>query len=85
MQNLANITLYRVDATQCWTRLKLSRSPEVLNILRCRRRLARSTLTARDLPRQLVLKDDYVVQVAMRMPKTVDELLEIRGHPGMSP
>lgn len=83
MQNLADITNYRVDADKAWVRLKVkSRSPEVLNILRAAAAWREHMAAARDLPRQRVLKDDYVVQVAMRMPETVDELLEIRGIQG---
>lgn len=83
MLSLTNITLYRVDASQVWTRLKVkSRTPEVLNILRATAAWREEMAAARDVPRQRILKDDYVVQVAMRMPETVEELLEIRGIQG---
>ncbi len=83
MLSLADITNYRVDANRAWVRLKVkSRSPEVLNILRATAAWREHMAAAKDVPRQRVLKDDYVVQVAMRMPETVEELLEVRGIQG---
>lgn len=83
MQNLADITKYRVDANRAWVRLKVkSRSPEVLNILRACAAWREEMAAKRDVPRQRILKDDYVVQIAMRMPESVDELLEVRGIQG---
>jgi ribonuclease D len=83
MQRLADITQYRVDARHAWVRLKVkSRSPDVLQILRETAAWREEMAAKRDVPRQRILKDDYVVQVAMRMPETVEELLEVRGIQG---
>lgn len=83
MQNLANITHYRVDAQRAWVRLKVkSRSPEVLNILRATAAWREEMAAKRDVPRQRILKDDYVVQIAMQMPDSIEELLEVRGIQG---
>lgn len=83
MNELADITNYRVDASRAWVRLKVkSRSPEVLNILRAAAAWREERAAEKDVPRQRILKDDYVVQVAMQMPETTEELLEIRGIQG---
>ena len=80
MNDLADITKYRVDANRAWVRLKVkSRSPEVLNILRAAAAWREEMAAKKDVPRQRILKDDYVVQVAMQLPETVEELLEVRG------
>lgn len=80
MNDLADITQYRVDANRAWVRLKVkSRSPVVLQVLRATAGWREEMAAKKDVPRQRILKDDWVVQVAMQMPKTVDELLEVRG------
>ena len=83
MAEMADITKYRVDASQIWKRLKVkSRSPEYLNQLRAAAAWREEQAIRRNLPRQRVLKDDYVVQVAAQMPETVEDLLEVRGIQG---
>jgi ribonuclease D len=80
MNDLADITKYRVDANHAWQRLKVkSRSPQVLQTLRAAAAWREEMAAKKDVPRQRILKDDYVVQVAMQMPKTPEELLEVRG------
>ncbi len=83
MEDLANITHYRVDAQHAWMRLKVkSRSPAVLQVLRATAAWREEKAANRDIPRQRVMKDDYVVQIAMQMPKTPEEMLEVRGIQG---
>jgi ribonuclease D len=83
MNDLADITKYRVDANRAWKRLKVkSRSPEVLNILRAAASWREEMAAKKDVPRQRVLKDDYVVQIAMQLPESVEQLLEVRGIQG---
>ena len=80
MNDLADITQYRVDSNRAWMRLKVkSRSPIVLQTLRAAAGWREAMAAKKDVPRQRILKDDWVVQVAMQMPKTVEELLEVRG------
>ena len=80
MNDLADITQYRVDAERAWKRLKVkSRSSLVLQILRATAAWREEMAAKKDVPRQRIIKDDYVVQVAMQMPETVDALLEVRG------
>lgn len=83
MSDLADITKYRVDANRAWVRLKVkSRSPAVLQTLRATAAWREKMAAKKDVPRQRILKDDYVVQVAMQMPKTPEELLDVRGIQG---
>ncbi len=83
MLELADITKYRVDASRAWKRLKVkSRSPEVLNILRASAAWREEMAAKKDVPRQRILKDDYVVQIAMQLPESVEQLLEVRGIQG---
>jgi ribonuclease D len=83
MAAATDITKYRVDANRAWVRLKVkSRSPEVLNILRAAAAWREEMAAKKDVPRQRILKDDYVVQVAMQLPETVEQLLDIRGIQG---
>jgi ribonuclease D len=83
MAAMTDITKYRVDANRAWLRLKVkSRSPEVLNILRAAAAWREEIAAKKDIPRQRLLKDDYVVQVAMQLPETVEQLLDIRGIQG---
>ena len=80
MNDLASIGNYRVDTNRAWVRLKVkSRSPLVLQTLRAAAGWREDMAAKKDVPRQRILKDDWVVQVAMQMPKTVEELLEVRG------
>ena len=81
--DLADITKYRVDANRAWVRLKVkSRSPAVLQVLRATAGWREEMAAKKDVPRQRILKDDYVVQIAMQMPKTIEELHEVRGIQG---
>jgi ribonuclease D len=70
-------------ASRAWLRLKVkSRSPEVLNMLRAAASWREEMAAKKDVPRQRILKDDWVVQVAMQMPQSVEELMEVRGING---
>jgi len=83
MADLTLITHYRVDVDHIWKRLKVkSRAPEYLQMLRATARWREQQAMRRDLPRQRVLKDDFVVQIAGMAPQSVDDLLELRGIQG---
>lgn len=83
MEDLTIITNYRVDIDHVWQRLKVkSRSAEVLQLLRAAARWREQQAMRRDLPRQRVLKDDFVTQIAAMLPKSVEELHELRGLQG---
>lgn len=83
MNDLTIITQYRVDANHAWQRLKVkSRSPMLLQLLRAAAAWREEMAATRNVPRQRILKDDWVVQVATQMPRTTEELLEVRGITG---
>ena len=83
MDNLASITQYRVDGSRAWVKLKIkTRSPLVLQLLRAAAGWRENMAAKKDVPRQRILKDDWVVQVATQQPTTVEEMLEVRGISG---
>ncbi len=83
MNELTLITQYRVDVDHMWQRLKVkSRTPEYLQMLRATARWREQHAMRRDLPRQRVLKDDFIVQIAAMAPKSVEDIQELRGVQG---
>jgi ribonuclease D len=83
MDNIAEIGQYQPDPQQAWTRLKArSRTPEYLHLLRATAAWRELQAARKDVPRQRILKDDWVVQVAAQRPTTVEQLLEVRGITG---
>jgi ribonuclease D len=80
MAQLADPATYMVDPDQAWRRLKSrSTAPRFLMVLKelaaWREREARE----RDLPRQRLLKDDSLMEIAAQAPGTVDDLAHTRG------
>lgn len=80
MGHLADPGTYIVDPEQAWRRLKSrSSSPRFLMILKelaaWREREARE----KDLPRQRLLKDDSLMEIAAQAPTSIDELAHTRG------
>ncbi len=83
MVEMADVKKYQADPQNMWKRLKVkSRVPEYLQLVRATAAWREEQAQRRDLPRQRVLKDDWVVQVATQAPKTVEELTEVRGISG---
>jgi ribonuclease D len=80
MQTLTDPATYRADPREAWRRLRV-RSPKprflaVLRELAAWRELAAQT---RDIPRQRMLRDEALVEIAAHLPKTADELARTRG------
>lgn len=83
MAEMAELGQYQIDINHMWQRLKpKTRAPEYLQLLRATAAWREETAMRRDVPRQRILKDDWVVQVAAQNPKTVEDLLEVRGING---
>ncbi len=83
MRVMGDITQYRVDVNRMWQRLKVkSRAPEYLNLLRAAAAWREEQAMRRNVPRQRILKDEWVVQVAALMPESAEELMEVRGIGG---
>ncbi len=82
-ENLEAPSTYEVALENAWARLKVrySMSPLSWGVLRAvagwREELAR----ARDVPRSHVLKDDILVALALKMPKTEGDLQRIKEMP----
>jgi len=80
MAQLADPKTYIVEPDEAWRRLKSrSSSPRFLMVLKelaaWREREARD----KDLPRQRMLKDDSLMEIAAQAPTSVDELAHTRG------
>ena len=77
---LADPATYRVEPEQAWLRLKpRSSSPRFLAVVRELAAWREREAKERDLPRQRVLKDEALLEIAAQAPKTVEELSRTRG------
>jgi ribonuclease D len=71
---------YRVDPDEIWRRLKYkNRTPSYLNQLRAVAAWRERTAQLKDIPRQRLLKDEVVLQIAAMAPKNMEELAQVRG------
>ena len=77
---LANPASYRVDPEIAWMRVKAkNRSKPFLAALKCLAKWREDFAQARDLPRSRILKDEILVDLAMRRPKNAAAMLKQRG------
>lgn len=80
MAAIADIAQYQPDPQHAWLRLKAkSRAPEYLQALKAAAAWRETMAARKNIPRQRLLKDDWVVQVATQRPTTLEEMLEVRG------
>lgn len=80
MRELADPKSYFVDVDEVWKKLKVkSRQPEYLNILRAVAAWREKRAIQRDLPRQRVIRDEILVQLAALAPDSVEDMAELRG------
>lgn len=83
MKELGRLSKYQVDTSRSWMRLKVkSRAPEYLQLLRAAAAWREEWAIKKNVPRQRILKDEWVVQVAAQMPETPEELMNVRGING---
>lgn len=83
MAAIAEIGQYQPDPQRAWLRLKAkSRDPQMLNLLRAAAAWREEQAARKNVPRQRILKDDWVVQVATQKPTTPEQMLEVRGIQG---
>ncbi len=74
---------YEIDTNEVWKKLKVkSRQPEYLNVLRTVASWREKRAMQRDLPRQRVIRDEVLVQLAALAPESVEDLVELRGVAG---
>jgi ribonuclease D len=87
MATLTDPVTYKPDPYDAWRRLKVrSTNPRFLAVLRELAAWRELTAQERDVPRNRVLRDDALLNVAAHAPKTEEELLRTRGlgHNGFS-
>ncbi len=77
---LSDPGLYRVDPKAAWARLKIkNRSKPFLAALACLAEWRERFAQERDLPRGRVLRDDILVDLAMRRPASAAAMAKLRG------
>lgn len=80
MATLTAPATYQPDVNEVWRRLKVrSSNPRFLFILRELAAWREVTAQERDMPRNWVLRDDALLNIAAHGPKSEDDLLRIRG------
>jgi ribonuclease D len=71
---------YRADPEQAWRRLKpRGASPRLMAILKEVAAWRERTAQRIDIPRQRLLRDEQLLEIASHAPKTIDELAATRG------
>lgn len=77
---LSSDETYRADPKNAWKRVKIrGGKPRFLQAVREVAAWRETEAQARDLPRNRIIKDDSLLDVAGSAPKTLDELSRIRG------
>jgi ribonuclease D len=81
-QELAELTdprTYRQPPEDAWKRLKVrSRDPRFLAVVQALAAWRERTARERDLPRNRIIRDDLLLEVAANRPTTADELARLR-------
>jgi ribonuclease D len=71
---------FKIDTTNCWKRLKVkSRDAFYLNMLRAAAGWREEMAMLRNVPRQRILRDEVVLQLAAISPQSPEEMAEVRG------
>ncbi|GIK99304.1 MAG: ribonuclease D [Alphaproteobacteria bacterium] len=80
MRVLTDPATYQLDPRQAWRRLKTrSENRRFLAVLREVAAWREEEAQTRDLPRNRVLKDESIIEIASHAPATIDELARSRG------
>lgn len=80
MAELASPDTYRTDPENAWKRLKpRSSSPKFLAVLKELAAWREREAQERDIPRQRMLRDETLMEIAAHHPANVDELARTRG------
>lgn len=85
--NLESPSTYEMAPENAWARLKVrySMSPLSWGVLRAVAGWRESLAKTQDVPRSYIMKDDIVVTLAMKMPKTESDLQRIKEMPLLKP
>ena len=85
MEALTDVSSYRSDPNEAYRRVRIRRpSRKVLAILREVVAWREETARRRNLPRNWVIRDDALVEIATHAPNTVSDLSRVRGLRGNS-
>jgi ribonuclease D len=77
---LTDPATYRADPREAWRRLRVrSPKPRFLAVLRELAAWRELAAQQRDIPRQRMLRDEALIEIAAHVPKTADELARTRG------
>jgi ribonuclease D len=80
MARLTEPSVYLVDPQEAWQRLKLrAAKPQMLNVLREVAAFREVEARNRDIPRNRLIRDDALVEIASRQPTTPADLARTRG------
>jgi ribonuclease D len=80
MAVLTDPATYRVDPAEAWRRLKVrAGKPRFLAVLKEIAAWREEEAQRRDLPRNRLIRDEALLEIAAHMPTTVDELARTRG------
>ena len=80
LEPLQDPSLYRVDPKTAWQRLKVkNRTKPFLAALACLADWREQFAQHRDLPRNRILKDETLIDLAMRRPKSAEAMVKLRG------
>ena len=80
MATLTDPATYRVEPGEAWRRLKVrAGKPRFLAVVRELAAFREEEAQRRDLPRNRLLRDEALIEIAAHTPTTVDELARTRG------
>lgn len=82
MEILTSVSTYHQPVEDIWKRIKIrSDKPEVLAILKELAKWREELARKKDIPRNRIMKDDALADIAVYMPKDIDGLKRIRNVP----
>jgi len=80
MAILSDPTIYRADPEQAWRRLKpRGASPRMMAVLKEIAAWRERTAQRIDIPRQRLVRDEQLLEIASHAPKSIEELAATRG------
>lgn len=80
MDDSFSLSRYQIDTQNSWKRLKVkSRDPFYLHMLRAVASWREEMAIKRDVPRQRIIRDEVVLQIAAQTPESIEDLQQVRG------
>ena len=80
MAKVQDESTYQVNPFESWRKLKYkNRTPAYLNILRSVAAWREQTAQRKNVPRNRLMKDEVILQIAAMNPKDMEELAQVRG------